>query len=237
MKISKIMTAGQNGQRVRIISDALTLDLHAPGRGIFCVEAGAVKKGDPVTYSAGCGLETERMFTGYAAEVKRIDRVQWRVMARDYSGLLELRCPFAQRNTDGLRVLREIHDRIGVAFRLGASVEAKFREPVSHFFNLHSAASAVDTLGLHLGIEDFICRCEPSGEIFVGTGRDIRNGSEVLGIPAQFFTEKTVTEAVCPLLPALRPGRRIRIGDGDTFRVEQIQISGMQMRLTFEREP
>lgn len=233
MRISKTLTV--RGQKARIISDALTLDLHAPGRGIFCVEADSVGKGDRITYSAGYGLETERMFTGYAAEVKRIDRVQWRVMARDYSGLLELRCPIAQRNTSGEKVLKEIHDRLGVGFRLGKSVCQQFRDPISHFFNIRSGASAVDTLGIHLQIKDFICRCEPDGEIFIGTGDDVRNVETVLGIPAQFFTEKTVSDAVCPLLPALRPGRCIKIGDGDIFRVEQIQISGMKMRLTFER--
>jgi hypothetical protein len=52
-------------------------------------------------------------------------------------------------------------------------------------------------------------------------------------LPADIFTETSVAGATCALLPALRPGQRISIGDGRELEITNINVSGEKMRISW----
>lgn len=233
MKIVKSLKIA--GNTVKIVSESVVLDLHDPGRAIFMVISSEnVLPGDRVEFDIGLNGSAERYFSGYVSGAKRIDAKQVRIYARDVFALLENRCPIAQRNTTARRILEEISGRFGIAFQIGRKNMAKFEQPIAHFFNPGSAVAALNMIGRHLEFNDYLCRCQADGTVFVGSGDELLGSDSTLLFPPQFFTELSAAGASCPCVPALRPGRKIRIGELEIARIEQTNIAGEKMRLTFE---
>ena len=233
MKIVKRLQIA--GKPVKIVSESVVLDLFAPGSAVFSVlPESAVNPGDAVCFDLGINGAAERYFTGYVSSAKRIDARQVRIYVRDYSALLENRCPLAHRNTTARRVLDEISSKTGIAFHTGKINAGLYDAPIAHFFNPGSAAAALAVIGKHLEIDDYLCRSQADGSVFVGSGKELLGADTTLVIPAPFFTELSVSGATCACVPALRPGRKIKIGDLEAVRIGQTNVAGEKMRLVFE---
>jgi len=232
VKILKELTVADNERK--IVSESVVLDLTAPGRAVFVVIADGAAVGDPVRFRLGIDGGTALWFSGYVESCRRIDRKQLRLVVREYSALLSRRWPMAQRNTTARRVLAELSNRTGIAFRLGASAAEWIDRPIAHFFNIGTGYAILELLGRHLEISDFLWQNQPDGSVFVGSGTELAGAATVLKFPAMFFTQLSATGADCPCLPDLRPGRRIRIGDTDPVRIETITLTGEKIRIGFQ---
>jgi len=229
--IRKLTVAGEERQ---IVSESVVLDLTAPGRAVFTLLADAVAVGDTVRFSLGLDGSAALWFTGYVESCRRIDAKQLRLVVREFSAILARRWTMAQRNTSARRVLAELADRTGIAFRLGTAAADWIDRPIAHFCNLGTGYEILELIGKHLEIPDFVWQNQPDGAVFVGSGTELAGAATVLKFPAEFFTQLSATGADCPCLPDLRPGRRIRIGDTDPVRIETITLNGEKMRIGFE---
>lgn len=232
MKYVKKLTVA--GNEVKIVSESAVLDLAGPGRAVFAVQADRPAAGDLVRFSLGLDGEAAPWLSGYVESCRRIDSRQWRLVVREYSALLARRWTVSQRHTSAARVLAELSRLTGIAFRLGPGAAAWKETPIAYFFNLGSGYEALELIGKHLQIPDFVWMNQPDGTVFVGSGSELAGAETVLAIPERFFTGLSAAGADCPLLPALRPGRRIRIGDSDPVRIESITLQGEKMRINFQ---
>ena len=232
MKYLKKLTVA--GNEVKLISESVVLDLAAPGRAVFNCLIDHPAAGDLVQFALGIDGAAALWFSGYVESCRRIDPKQWRITVREYSALLARRWTVSQRHTSAARVLDELSRQTGIAFRLGPSAAAWNETPIAFFCNLGSGFAILETLGKHLQIPDFIWMNQPDGTVFVGSGSELAGAETVLAIPERFFTGLTAAGADCACLPALRPGRRIRIGDSDPVRIESITLQGEKMRLNFQ---
>ncbi len=232
MKYVKKLTVSGNEQK--LVSESAVLDMSGPGRAVFVIQAERPAVGEIVQFSLGLDGAVSLWFSGYIESCRRIDSRQWRIVAREYSALLARRWTISQRNTSAARVLEEISRLTGIAFRFGPGAEEWKDTPIAFFFNLGSGYEALDLVGKHLRISDFVWMNQPDGTVFVGSGSELAGAGSVLVIPERFFTGLSAAGADCPLLPALRPGRRIRIGDSDPVRIESITLQGEKMRMNFQ---
>lgn len=230
MKFVKKLMLGDRA--CKIVSESVVLDLTSPGRAVFCIQADSAETGTPVRFFLGFDGTAELWFTGYVESVRKLDAKQLRITAREFSAVLSRRWTLSQRHTSARRVLEELSDRTGAAFRLGDSAEWA-DAPIPYFFNIGSGFSILELIGRHLRIADFVWRGQPDGSVYVGSASELAGAGSTLAIPERFFTGVTATGADCACLPALRPGRQLRIGGMETVRIESITLAGAKMRLGF----
>lgn len=223
-----------NGKQVKIVSDSVVLDLTAPGRAIFSVISETAESGSLTEYHVGTDGTAALWFSGYAESCRRIDRQQVRLVVREYSAILARRWPLAQRNTSARRVLGELNSKTGIAFRLGVSSTSWADTPIAYFINTGNGYEILDLIGKHLKIKDYVWLNQPDGSVFIGSGSELAGADKILVFPESFFTNLSGTGADCPCLPALRPGRRLRIGNTEAVRIETITLQGEMMRLGFQ---
>lgn len=228
--LKKLFVADQERKSV---SESVVLDLSAPGRAVFVMQAESAAVGDLVRFYLGENGEMELWFSGYIESVRKIDTRQIRMLVREYSALLSRRWTLAQRHTTARRVLAELSAQTGIAFRLGKESEWA-EQPIPYFFNIGTGYEILDLIGKHLQIEDFIWQNQPDGSVYVGSASELAGAGITLGIPARFFTGLSASGADCTCLPALRPGRKIQIGDLAPARIETITLTGEKMRLKFQ---
>lgn len=232
MKLEKRVTV--NGNDCKIVSESVVLDLTAPGRAVFVIQADQISTGGLLQFHFGTNGKIELWFSGYIENARKIDGKQIRITVREYSALLARRWTMSQRYTTARRVLSELSGRTGIGFRMGSGSVKWADTPIPYFFNIGSGYGILELIGKHLQIPDFVWQNQPDGTIFIGSGSELAGAGSVLGIPTRFFTNLTGSGADCPCLPALRPGRRIKIGNLDPVRIETITLTGETMRLGFQ---
>lgn len=229
MKVSKILKV--NSEIIPLVSDTLTLEQGAAGRGIFAVRSEKALSGI-VELSIGLDQNYELFCSGYIESCRQIDQKQQRLLVREFSAVLAGRCPLAMRNVNALDVLTEIGKRTGLAFRLETAAWNK--KAIPYFFNIGSGFEALQLLGAELGIANFVWQSQADGIIYLGSLEASRVYKTPLRIPAEFFKELSAAGAGCPIIRGFRPGRRIRIGDGDILTIDKITVSAENMRINFQ---
>ncbi len=232
MKIIRKLTISDN--EVKIVSESVVLDLTSPGRAVFTVIADAVSVGDLVRFYLGTEGVAELWFSGYVESCRRIDYKQLRLVVREFSALLARRWTISQRHTSARRVLTELNRQTGISFRMGDHSASWANTPIASFFNLGSGYEVLELIGKHLKIDDFVWQNQPNGEIFVGSGHELSGAKTTLAIPERFFSNLSGAGADCACLPALRPGRWLRIGNTDPVRIETVTMQGINMRIGFQ---
>ena len=236
MKIDKILK--NNKQRIKIVSDTLTLERGTAGRGILVVQSEYALSGI-VELSIGINQVDSILFnqtyelyiTGYIDSCRQIDKKQQRLVIRELSGVLAARCPLSMRNTNALDVLKAIGKLTGLAFKTENAPWNK--QAIPYFVNIGTGFEALKLLGQELEIENFVWQSQADGVVYVGSLQSCEVNKKVLGIPAEYFKELSVSGASCPLVPGFRPGRRVRIGDGEIITIDKITVNGEQMRINF----
>ncbi len=229
MKYLKIFTV--NGVRKHLVSDSWTLEIESPGRGIATIKSDEMCSG-LVTLDMGIIGELKkisRWFTGYIESCTRIDKCQVRLMIREMGAVLAARWPIALRNVTARDVLTELSAQTGLAFNIEESEWAQTSIP--HFINIASGYEALDLLGKHLQIDRFRWQCQPDGSIYVGSAAGTSADKKIIQLPANIFTETSIVGTTCALLPSLRPGQRIQIGDGPIREINAINTTDEKMRM------
>ena len=136
------------------------------------------------------------------------------------------------RNTNARDVLKKISELTGLAFNLEDADWNK--QAIPYFINIGNGFEALDLLGQELEIANFVWQSQPDGSIYVGSLESCKVNKKILGIPAEFFKELSASGASCPLIPGFRPGRRIRIGDGEIITIDKITVNGDMMRINWQ---
>ncbi len=228
MKYHKQMKVGKRS--VLIISDSWVLDQKIPGRAIVSVVSTSILSGS-ITIDAGIGDKVSRWWTGYIERCSRIDQNQVRLVIRELGAVLLARYPMALRNVTGTDVLKAIADKTGLAFNTEDGDWLK--QSIPHFINIGCGYDALDLLGKQLGIDDYIWQCQADGSIYVGSAGSTAAAKMIIELPEAFFTDTSAIGTSCAFLPALRPGQRLRIGDGDVVTIKSITVTGDTMRINY----
>ncbi len=215
---------------VPIVSDSLTLERGAAGRGIFVVQSETNLTGI-VELFIGMDLEYELFASCYIEPCRQVDKKQQRLVVREFSGVLAKRWPLSMRNTNAVDVLTEFADKTGLAFALEDADWTK--QAIPYFINIGNGFEALDLLGRELGIENFVWQSQADGVIYVGSLDACRVHKKIVGIPAEFFKDLSATGASCPLVPGFRPGKQIRIGNGEVITIDKITITAETMRINW----
>ncbi|MCK4982797.1 MAG: hypothetical protein KAS17_07720 [Victivallaceae bacterium] len=228
MKIDKILKI--NSVMVPIVSESLTLERGAVGRGIFVVQS-EVNLSGIAELSIGMDQKYELFASCYIESCRQIDKKQQRLVIREFSGVLGKRLPLSMRNTNARDILKTISEITGLVFKLEDADWNK--QAIPYFINIGNGFEALDLFPSELGIEDFVWQCQPDGSIYIGSLQSCQVNKTILGIPAEYFKELSASGASCPLVPGFRPGKRIRIGNGDIITIDKISISEETMRINF----
>lgn len=216
---------------VKIVSDSLTLERGAPGRGILVVQS-EVNLAGVAELNIGLDQKYELFASCYIESCRQIDKKQQRLVIREFSGVLAKRLPLSMRNTNARDVLKAISEITGLVFKLEDADWNK--QAIPYFINIGSGFEALKLLGQELDIEDFVWQCQADGSIYIGSLQSCKLNKKVLRIPAEFFNELSASGAGCQLVPGFRPGKRIRIGNGEVITIDKATISGENMRINWE---
>lgn len=229
MKCDKILTVA--GTRYKIVSDSLTLEQSTPGRGIFAVQSEKQLAGI-AQLAIGINNQYEVYATGYIDNCRQIDAKQQRLMFRETAAVLAGRWPLSFRNVIISDVLADLSVKTGLAFSLEKADWNTVSMP--HFINIGTGLEALNLLSWQLDIDDFVWQCQPDGSIYLGSRAGAKIYQKVIALPATFFTDLSARGASCPIVPGFRPGRRLRIGNGDIVTLDIVTINADSMRLGFE---
>jgi hypothetical protein len=230
MRIDKILRHNKIGI-LKIVSESIVLEQGNAGRAIFAVQSPGKLDG-MVTLSLGVAFEYKRYFTGYIESCQQIDGKQQRLIVREPAAVLAKRWPLSLRNTTALEVLNTLNAATGCAFKVGAG--AWTLQPIPHFINIGSGFEALKLLGRELGVEDFTWLSQADGTIYVGALADAEINRKTVAVCADFFTNVSASGADCPVVPGFRPGKRVRLGNGEALTIDSITVSGEKMRINWQ---
>jgi hypothetical protein len=229
MNYVRILTI--NDKMVSIVSDSWILERNTPGRAILAVKSRDVLEGI-VTFDLGLDGVAVRWFTGYIESCSRIDDNQVRLVVRELGAVLAARWPLSLRNVTARDVLKQLAYQTGLAFSLEDADWNK--QSIPHFINIGSGLEALNQLGVHLEINDYCQQCQADGSIYIGSAAGMVVSQKIIELPASLFTETSASGATCALLPELRLGQRLRIGDGAIVRINSISVTDEKMRINWE---
>jgi len=223
-----------NGQAVALVSDRVTLELNAVGRGIFDVrglENDAQKA--LVRFHAGRRGEGRiwPILTGIVAESRALGGGVTRLLVREPALALDLRADFALRHVTPQDVLAEIEARTGLSFLL-PTTGGYLTERLPYFYAEGTCRQALDAMGTAWGLTDAVWTSLPDGRVFWGAWSGSPFDGEPLEIPPELIQERDpdARAIVLPYLPRLRPGFIIRV-DARAGIVQQVNLEGPRARL------
>lgn len=229
MKIDKILR--HKTGILKIVSESIVLERDNAGRAIFAVQS-RKKLDGMVTLSLGVAFKYKGYFTGYIESSQQLDVRQQRLIVREPAAVLAKRWPLSLRNTTALEVLNTLNAATGCAFTVG--VGAWPLQPIPHFINIGSGFEALKLLGRELNIEGYTWLSQADGTIYVGALADAEINKKAIGISADFFTDMSASGAECPVVPGFRPGKRVRLGDGEVLTIDSVSVSGEKMRINWQ---
>lgn len=114
----------------------------------------------------------------------------------------------------------------GVPLWLGKSV--------GHLVNIGTGYELLDKFGRIYGIADYCWISQPDGSVYVGEYEHAAVSRKVFLLRGDLFTGLSGVGGDCSVIPTLRPGQRIRIGESDILTITQVTVSGNFMRINFK---
>lgn len=204
MKLRKSLNV--EGKAVKLVSEDIRLDLHAPGRAMFQVQA-AEKLAGTVSFALGYSAEDrdQAFFTGYIERSHTVDNAQQRLFCRELSAVLDADLPISLRHPTLRAVLRAYAGLTGLSFTVP---ERPYADTTAACFQtLGNAYHGLDAIGDVFGIEEYVWFQQGDGSVFVGSWQDSRWATRPVDIADQWFKGVTTDGgAILPAMPALRPG-------------------------------
>jgi hypothetical protein len=204
MKLRKVLTVA--GEAVKLVSEDIRLDLYAPGRAVFQVQA-AQALGGKVSFALGYSAEDkdQAFFAGYVERSLTVDSAQQRLMCRELVGVLDADLPISLRHPTLKAVLQAYAGLTGLVFAIPERAYANQRVPC--FMTLGNGYHGLDAIGGVFSIDDYVWFQQGDGSVFVGSWQDTRWATRPIDIPDKWFAGITADGgARLPALPALRPG-------------------------------
>lgn len=230
MKISKCLMVGE--KTVEIVSETVTTESGDFGAGIFNVNSATPLSGEAV-FSVGIGNILSPWFTGDIIRCVRDTARTHRLFIREKTIRLEKHFPLSLRNTTPGDILSKLSTAAKLTFTTDGGNWLK--KPMPHFLAHGSGLDTVALIGAEAAIPDFITATNPDGSLYLGSYAKSNAAREISLLPETLFTDLSAVGATLPIIPGLRPGYRLQIGDGGTVaKITAITVSGAFMRIKFE---
>lgn len=225
MKLHKRLTI--NGDAFALVREDVRLDLHAPGRAAFTIDAPAPARG-LVAFDFGYNdAPLERFFLGYIERASQANAREQVLFCRELTGTLAAPLPLNLRHVTAGQVLAEISRLTGLRFSLPDTPYSRRKAPF--FYSLAAGFQALDSLGRVFSIPDYVWHQQGDGGVFVGSWADSYWGTrEPLGLPVELLKHYQGNEsAVIGAIPGLRPGAMLNPGQ----RLTSVTLAGTEMAL------
>lgn len=225
MKLNKILQI--NNANYPLISDQTTLVNENAGTAVFVVESSVPVKG-VLKLFVGWNGKAEEYFTGFILNSLTIDKFQQRIFCAEPAKLLEQRLPLMLRNVTTEEIIQAIEEKTMLKFIFPETKTSWMKTKFSHLVNTSSGYELLDFLTDELGLS---WNSLPDGNI-----RFDKQYSEDICLIVDPSTVKELSIKGCslPLLPQLRPGMMIQIGEGRKQRIERIKSSNISMRINWK---
>ena len=224
MKLNKILQI--NNVTYPLISDQVTLVNENVGTAVFVVESSVPVKGVAKIFTGWNGKVSE-YFTGFILNCLTIDKHQQRIFCAEPAKILEQRLPLMLRNVATKEILQAIEEKTLLKFALPEDapwLKTKF----SHLLNTSSGYELLDFLTDELGLT--------WNSLADGTIRfDQQYSDDICLYPdPSLVKELSIKGCSLPIIPQLRPGMLIQIGEGRKQRIERIESSNETMRINWK---
>lgn len=221
-----------NNVAYNVIEDRVLLDLDAPGRAQFVIDAGdkPVAAKQIVSFTLGYAKHDtlQRLFLGFIEIVNTMDRRQ-KLFCRELSAVLYAPLRLDLRHVTMQDVIADIHTKTGLTFSVGDGAYSSLK--VANFYNLGNGYQAMQSMGRVFGIEKYFWQQQGHGVIYAGSWQDSRWADLPIDVPAEMFTEHlSNNSARLVAIPALRPGVLM---NGNI--VTKVDFSGNKMDVTWKK--
>lgn len=219
------------GEPVPLVEADVRLDLFAPGRAAFTVQAEAALPGI-VQFDLGYQINNlQRFFIGYVTRSEVAGTGRQKIFARELTAALSRRLPLALRYVTLPEVLRAVAAQTGATFITGQGDYTRVKAPA--FYSAGTGYWAMDSLGAVFQVPQFIWQQQGDGRVFVGSWAESFWSGRPLPLPAGLQTEHGVAgRAKIPVVPRLRPGVSL-----NGSYLTALALSGNFMQLTWSADP
>lgn len=225
MKQNKILQI--NNENYPLISDLVTLVNENAGTAVLVVESSVPVKGVVKLFTGWNGKAAE-YFTGFILNSLTIDKYQQRIFCAEPAKILEQRLPLMLRNATAEEIIQAIEEKTMLKFVLPETKKVWLKTKFSHLVNTSSGYELLDWLTDELGLS-----WNPLAD---GSIRFDEQYSEDICLCPDPSMVKQLSIKGCslPILPQLRPGMMIQIGEGRKQRIERIESSNETMRINWK---
>ncbi len=223
-----------NGETAERINHMVRLEVTTPGRGIITAKLNSVP-------AVGQGVELESVLNdsgwrpllwGFIERVSQINNDVWQLAVRELSALANRRTPLNLRHCLPADVLAEIGTQTGLTFVLPDQPWTKQQMP--RFQHIGGGYGALDNILRVWQVTSGIWSQQPDGRVYIGERAQSLQGSKTIKLDPAIFSGLTATGGTIPLLPILRPGASIQVGEGSTQVLHSIDITDDKMRLQWQ---
>jgi hypothetical protein len=221
-----------NNTPYHVIEDRVLLDLDAPGRAQFLIDAGdkPVAAKQVVSFTLGYAKHDtmQRVFLGFVESVNTVDKRQ-KLFCRELSAVLYAPLRLDLRHVTMQEVIADIHTKTGLTFSVGDGAYSS--KKVANFYNLGNGYQAMQSMGRVFGIDKYFWQQQGHGVIYAGSWQDSRWADLPIELGGEMFTEHlSNNSAKLVAIPALRPGVKL---NGNI--VTKVDFSGNQMVVTWKK--
>ncbi|WP_221800398.1 hypothetical protein [Oceanobacter mangrovi] len=238
MNISHALTITDStgtASAAELVRHTTRLELHSPGRAIItAITDTAPQPGQTVIHDAQLtGQPWRPLFFGFIEQAVQINTGAWQIMAREPAALLNRRIALNLRHPLPIDVLNALADTTGLQFVLPTAEQGAdwTQTQLARFQHTGGGYGALDNLLRAWAVPGGIWQQQPDGRVFVGNRAYSAQGGKTIELPASIFSDLSNTGGTMPLMPRIRPGAGIKVGDGQAQVIHSIDATGDVMRL------
>lgn len=228
MKLNKILHI--NNEPFPLISDKATLVNANAGTAVFVVESYEPLKG-VVKLFLGWNGKVAEYFTGFILNSLTIDNLQQRIFCAEPAKVLEQRLPLAMRNAAIEDIIKAIEEKTKLKFVLPKEPRDWMKKKLSHLINTSNGYELLDFLVDELSCFNISWNSLPDGSIRFA---EQYSDDICLNSDPSMVKELSIKGCSLPVMPQLRPGMMIQIGEGRKQRIERIEFSNITMRINWK---
>lgn len=212
-----------NNQEFELINEEINLHLNWIGKASFVVISSEQLVG---LVELKIGLTNSEYLNSYFKGVVdsciEVAKGEWQIIAREYTGALDLEYAIAMRHVTLKEVLAKISSVSGVKFVCPDKDYSKLIVPF--FYHTGNCNQQVSSLGEAFSIPDYVWCQQGDGTCYVGSYQDSFWQDKLINVQAHQVKSINGKSLVMPVLPMLRPGVSI-----NQNRIEHLTMSGTQM--------
>lgn len=234
MKITK--QAKLNDQATALASNMVVLDLVTPGRGVFEITSQTKPvTGNKFEFSGQMsGQPMRAIMLGYVETVSELKTGHYKILVRELAASLNRMVPINLRHVTPGQVLEEISKQTGMSFVLPDSPWTNKTTP--RFAHAGGGYYALDAILSAWQVQNPVWFAQSDGQIYLGELDKSIPGQKQIELPAELFENISIKGGTLPLMPRLRPGTKVKVGEQINI-ITSVEITGESMRLNWQTNP